>query len=51
MIAVVSNPIKRPVNGFDVAKRIAPERVEPNWCSDEIIKSNENKNTSSPTTK
>jgi len=51
MMAVVSKPIKRPVNGFAVARSIASERVEPNWCNEEIIKSSENKNTNRPTKK
>lgn len=38
-IAVMSNPMNRPVNGLDVATRIVSAAFFPKCCSDEVIKS------------
>lgn len=51
IMAVTNKPINNPVNGFDVASKIVSVTTVPNCCSDEIIKSRENKNTSNPTRK
>lgn len=43
-IAVISRPINNPVKGFDVANRIVSATFWPMCCSEEVIKSSENKN-------
>lgn len=43
MIAVISNPMKRPVKGFEVARIIVSAAVFPRCCKDEIIRSSANK--------
>ena len=48
-IAVISSPMNRPVNGFAVAARIVSATFLPMCCSEEIIKSRENrKRTNAP---
>ncbi len=42
-IAVISNPIKSPVNGFAVASKIVSPTFFPICCSEEIIRSRANK--------
>lgn len=46
-MAAISNPINNPVNGLEVARRIASAAVFPRCCRDEIIKSSANTNSTS----
>jgi len=43
-MAVMSNPMNRPVNGFDVASKIVSATFFPMCCSDDVIRSRANKN-------
>ena len=47
IIAVMSNPMKRPVKGFEVARIMVSAAVSPRCRKDEIIRSSANKNTKS----
>lgn len=46
-MAAISNPINRPVNGLEVASRIASAAVFPRCCREEIIRSSANTNNTS----
>ena len=43
MMAVMSNPIKRPVKGFEVASMIVSAAVFPRFCREEIMRSRANR--------
>jgi hypothetical protein len=43
-IAVISRPINKPVKGFEVANKIVSATFLPICCSEEVIRSSENKN-------
>jgi len=43
IIAVISNPINNPLNGFDVASKIVSATFFPICCNEDVIRSSANK--------